>query len=144
MNLVWGVKLPGHASLWERLQERILPFLLVGGLTTLVIAFSGLVVLLLNSVDTGLRGVFGILDSDLSLGASLLVSFGLAVALFAIVYRQVQDTKIAWRDVSMAAVISAVIFTLLNNLFGIYLHTFPVTTIAGAAGTSSFSSYGFS
>jgi membrane protein len=124
LNLMWGVKLPGHASLKEKMRERILPFFLVLGLTTLVIVFSSLALLLLNSIGTGLRSVFGILASGFDLVASLLASFGLAVALFAIIYREVPHARVAWRDVSMAAIISGVIFTVLNNLFGVYLHSF--------------------
>ena len=135
LNVVWKVQFQPHRRLGERIRKRGIPFLLVSGIATLVVAFAGLVVLLLNSISGGLMHVFGILASPVILGATLFISFGLAVLLFAITYRELPDTRIAWRDVSLAALVSGFLFTLLNNLFGLYLHAFPVTSIGGAAGS---------
>jgi membrane protein len=61
-------------------------------------------------------------------------SFASAVALFAIIFKQIPDTQIEWGDVWLGAVITAVAFTVLNYVFRFYLQAFPVTTLAGAAG----------
>ena len=55
--------------------------------------------------------------------------------LFAIIFRELPETKVEWRDVWIAAMLTAGIFTALNYLFGLYLSTVTVTTLAGTAGS---------
>ena len=62
-------------------------------------------------------------------------TFGLAIVLFAIIFKEIPDTPVEWGDVWLGAVITAIVFTIANNVFRLYLETFPVTSLAGAAGS---------
>ncbi len=134
LNVIWEIKLPKGRNLKIRVRERAVPFLLVLVATIIVVAWSGLTTLLFNSISISLEPFIGDLVS-ISLGiAQVGLAFVLAALLFAIIYKIVPDTEVKWRDVSLAAVITAAVFTALNYIFGWYLRTFPVTTVAGAAG----------
>ena len=63
------------------------------------------------------------------LGAAFLT---LAIAL---VYRILPDAKIAWRDASVGAASSALLFLLGNHLIGWYLAAAGITSVYGAAGS---------
>jgi membrane protein len=72
---------------------------------------------------------------SLILGAlQIVLSFALTAILFSIIYKMLPDTKIAWKDVMLAAVITSAVSTALDYLFGVYIRTFPATSLAGTAG----------
>ena len=52
-----------------------------------------------------------------------------------LVYRILPDAKIAWRDVWVGAVVSALLFLLGNHLIGWYLAASSVSSVYGAAGS---------
>jgi len=62
------------------------------------------------------------------------LSFALATILFAFMYKRIPDLPIRWKDVSLAAIITGLIFTLTNNLIGAVLEIFTITSVTGAAG----------
>ena len=63
------------------------------------------------------------------------LSFILATALFAVIYKEVPDLVVQWSDVRLAAVISGLIFTATNYLFGIILEVVTLSSLTGAAGS---------
>jgi membrane protein len=62
------------------------------------------------------------------------LSFGLSTLFFAVVFKQLPDVKIQWRDVSLAAIITGTVFTVSNVLFGLYVRAFSATVV-GATGS---------
>jgi membrane protein len=65
----------------------------------------------------------------------VILSFGLGTLLFAITFKELPETKVEWRDVWPASLLTAAIFTALNYFFGLYLSLVQVTTLAGTAGS---------
>jgi hypothetical protein len=65
----------------------------------------------------------------------LLVSFGLLVLLFAILFWMLPDAAVAWRDVFLGATVTAVLFTIGEYLIGLYLGRSTVSSTYGAAGS---------
>ncbi|HWR92245.1 MAG TPA: YihY/virulence factor BrkB family protein, partial [Desulfobacterales bacterium] len=55
--------------------------------------------------------------------------------LFAMIFRVLPDVKIAWRDVWIGAIITALLFNLGKLLFSLYLGRSSVTSAFGAAGS---------
>jgi membrane protein len=66
---------------------------------------------------------------------NLLLGFGVTTALFAACYRILPRVKIAWADVWMGAVVTALLFTLGKYLIGLYLGHAGVSSGFGAAGS---------
>jgi membrane protein len=68
-------------------------------------------------------------------GLSLLASFGLATLLFALIFKLLPDTPVAWRDVWIGALLTAVLFHLGQHAIGLYLGRSGVASAFGAAGS---------
>jgi len=135
LNVIWDVPEPKNMGLKDRIMHVIVPFFLVSGTAAVAIAWASITILLSSSLGFVLKPVIGS-SAVFVLGATrLLSSFGLSVLLFAFIFNQVPDVVVSWGDVWLAAVISGLVGTALNYLFGVYLHFFPVTTIAGVAGS---------
>ena len=63
------------------------------------------------------------------------VSFGVVTLLFAMIYKYLPDTRIAWGDVWTGAGVTSLLLTLGNLILGIYLGKCNPTTSFGAAGS---------
>lgn len=67
--------------------------------------------------------------------ASLLASLMLLTLLFAVIFHQLPDVSVAWRDVWMGAAFTALLFALGKAGFGWYLGRASVASAYGAAGS---------
>ena len=65
----------------------------------------------------------------------VLVSMITVTLLFALIFKVLPDTPIAWRDVWLGAVFTAVLFTLGKQLIGLYLGRASITSAYSAAGS---------
>ncbi len=63
------------------------------------------------------------------------VSFAMITGLFAAIYRIMPRADIAWRDVWVGAVVTALLFSIGKTLIGLYLGKSAVTSGFGAAGS---------
>jgi membrane protein len=63
------------------------------------------------------------------------LSFAVITGLFAAIYRIMPRADIAWRDVWVGAVVTALLFTIGRTLIGLYLGKSAVTSGFGAAGS---------
>jgi len=134
LNFVWDVIPKKKRSLVERIRERIVPFLLISGTAAIAAAWTSLSTLLYGGLSTYLKPLIGSSAAIIIGTAQVVFSFGLSVLLFAFIFTQVPDAHVAWSDVWLASLITGAICTAVDYLFGIYIRTFPVTTILGAAG----------
>ncbi len=66
---------------------------------------------------------------------NLLVSVVVATALFALLYRFLPDVQLRWRDVTTGAFVTAVLFTIGQQLIGLYLGQSSIASSYGAAGS---------
>ena len=62
------------------------------------------------------------------------ISLTLISALFAAIYKILPDKPIAWRDVAIGSVTTAVLFTIGKSLIGLYIGSTGVASGYGAAG----------
>src|SRR5438105_12696244 len=62
------------------------------------------------------------------------ISLVLISALFAAIYKILPDKPIAWRDVAVGAVVTAVLFTIGKSIIGLYIGSSNVASSYGAAG----------
>ena len=68
-------------------------------------------------------------------GAAVLVSLVVTTALFALLYRVLPDVYLRWRDVTIGAFVTAVLFTIGQQLIGLYLGQSSVVSSYGATGS---------
>jgi membrane protein len=61
------------------------------------------------------------------------LSFGVTTALFAMIYRLLPDTRIAWADVWTAALMASFLFTLGKFAISLYIGSSNVASTYGAA-----------
>lgn len=143
-NRMWNVppdEPPPDVGLWDRvrwwvsLQGRrkltaFLMVLVVGVLLVISLAASAAVNVLANAVPPVLPvgpTAVRLLDP--------LISIALLTVLFAIVYRYVPATRIAWRDVLVGAVATAALFVLGRLALGLYFGYAAPGSAYGAAGS---------
>jgi membrane protein len=130
LNGVWEVEPQVHRNLIQRVRKRLIPFLAVSSMGFIVVVWTGLTNVLFVSISL-------LLGNQASLvvgGVQIILSFLLTTLLISIIYKQLPDTEIKWRDVTLAAIITSLVSIILDYLFGIYIRTFPVTSLAGTAG----------
>ena len=65
----------------------------------------------------------------------MLVSLMVTTTLFALLYRVLPDVYLRWRDVTMGAFVTAVLFTIGQQFIGLYLGQSSVASSYGAAGS---------
>lgn len=127
---------PSATAGWRQLvRVRLLSFSLV-----LVLAFMLLVSLVVNAalaVVNRYWGRFWTHDWLAPVADMLSVAFSFSVVtlLFAVIFKMLPNARVAWRDVAMGAVITALLFSLGKRLIGIYLGNSAVASSYGAAGS---------
>ena len=130
LNAIW--KAAPSAAFSELVRARLVSLGLVATL-----GFLMLVSLLVSAGLTALGGYM----SDLFPGGHFLmsllnstISLVLISALFAAIYKILPDKPIAWRDVAVGSVITAILFTIGKSLIGLYIGSSGVASSYGAAG----------
>ncbi|NHZ72289.1 MAG: YihY family inner membrane protein [Aquificales bacterium] len=138
LNTIWGVEpeLPtGLSGVIYFIQTRSLAALMVLGVGFLFIA-----AFVLNTVLTTLDEFLAQWLPELSMQLdNMLIGFVLSWVIpaiaFAIIFKALPDAKVAWRDVWLGAVVTAVLFALGNYGISIYLKYSSVASAYGAAGS---------
>jgi membrane protein len=133
MNRIWNVRAkPGQGIvLW--LRKRLFSFGMV-----LTVGFLLLVSLALSAA---LSFVLSAMPADLPFGETtaralnLVVSLGVATGVFALMFQYLPDARVAWRDVWLGALATALLFSIGKYAIGVYLGTGSVGSAYGAAGS---------
>ncbi len=129
LNTIWKVEPKPGRGLWVIMRGRILSFSLVLGS-----AFLLLVSLVVSAAMSAMSGLFeGAQSSLIPHAIQWIVSFGVIMGLFAMIYRLLPDAEIAWRDVWFGAAVTSVLFTVGKSLIGLYLGQTATTSVYGAA-----------
>jgi membrane protein len=133
LNRMWDVKPESGSGLAALIKERFVSFGMV-----LAIGFLLLVSLLLSAALAALGKFFGgfLPMPEFVLSAiNLLVSFAGVSVLFALIFKYVPETKVAWKDVLLGAIATAFLFTVGKFLIGLYLGKAGIGSAYGAAGS---------
>jgi membrane protein len=133
LDRIWKATARTHSGVWQFLRARVLSFGLILG-----IGFLMLVSLVITAALTALGqwwaswfGGWGLLLQT----ANFLVSFALTTGLFAMIYKILPSCTVAWRDVWIGAIVTALLFSLGKLAIGVYLGHSNVTAGYGAAGS---------
>ena len=133
MNRAWRVQPKSHRGIWGVFRDRFWPFTLVVIVSTLlgvsflistaIQAYSAYV----NRFLPGVSFVWHYVD--------LGFSFVIVTALFALVFKFLPDARVAWSDVWIGAVVTAVFFSAGKFAFSLYLGTTAIESVYGPAGS---------
>ncbi|HVQ50420.1 MAG TPA: YihY/virulence factor BrkB family protein, partial [Mycobacterium sp.] len=133
LNTIWRVKPnPGvnlHAFVFNRLRSFGL-VVAIGFLLMVSLAVTAALAALggwLSGRSPGIPIVWS--------GVTVLVSLIVTTALFALLYRVLPDVHLRWRDVTTGAFVTAVLFTIGQQIIGLYLGQSSVASSYGATGS---------
>jgi membrane protein len=132
LDEIWSVRTETRRWYWEYLQSRLLSIALIlslGFLLLVSLAFGAA----LGALEAVSRGIF--IVGIVLRSTSALISFGLAVLLFATIYKVLPSVRLAWKDVAAGALITAVLFTVGKYAIGLYMGSSTVASMYGAAGS---------
>jgi len=129
LNVVWEVQESKESGLWHFARNYVLSFAAV-----LALGFL-LLVSLLVTAGLAAAGIFvspympeGILHL-----VSLLVSFAVVAVLFAMMFKWLPDVSVAWGDVWLGALLTALFFELGKAAIGFYIGKQGLESTYGAA-----------
>lgn len=135
LNSIWNVQPVPQKVVKRFFIDRLLSFSII-----IVIGFLLLVTLV---VDAALRlfkdFLYTVFTKDFGVyiveGANLIVSLVIISGIFALVFKFLPDAKLKWKDVSIGALITGVLFTLGKYGIGFLLSQTQITSTYGAAGS---------
>jgi membrane protein len=133
MNTIWDTHPPKHRNLAEKARYNLNPVLLISVLAITIFTWTSITNVLFNLIVLIFQASYVI--SIILQAATLVFGFLLASLLFAIIYKVIPDTKIAWNDVVIASLLTAFLFVLSNYIFRIYVQLFSSTSFFGTAGS---------
>jgi len=132
-NTIWRVKPNPEGHFYIFVMDRLRSFGLV-----VAIGFLLLVSLTVTAALSALNAwLFNLSAADALLWNSVntLVSIVVTTGLFALLLRFLPDVRLRWRDVTTGAVVTAVLFTIGQQLIGLYLGQSSIASMYGAAGS---------
>ena len=133
LNTIWRVAPTPGTKLVPFLMNRLRSFGLV-----VAVGFLLLVSLAVTSVLAALHGWLARFAPSvpLLLGAvTMLSSLAVTTGLFALLFKVLPDVRLRWRDVTTGALVTAVLFTVGQQLIGLYLGQSSMASSYGAAGS---------
>jgi membrane protein len=133
LNLIWEVEPKAGRGILGIIRDRFFSFVMVLG-----IAFLLLVSLVLSAVLASMGKFFSEFPATLSRLTEFLnvsVSFSVITILFAMIFKILPDAKIAWREVWLGAVLTALLFTAGKFFIGLYLGQSSMGSSYGVAGS---------
>ena len=105
-----------------------------------LVAAMGLLLLGSLVISAGLAAVSGYINASVPFASLFLqlinfvISLALISALFAAIYKVLPDKQLDWRDVTIGAIATALLFNLGKLLVGLYIGSSSVASSYGAAG----------
>jgi len=133
LDRIWRAEAKPISGLWAFLRARLLSFGLV-----LVLAFLLLVSLVLSAALAALGNWWGGWFEGWAVLLEIInfiVSLAITTGLFAVIYKLLPRTKIAWHDVWIGAAVTALLFAVGKFLIGLYIGRSGVASGFGAAGS---------
>ena len=133
MNTIWRVKRQATGGIAALVRNRLLSFAMVTGIGLLLLAS-----LILSTVLSALGGYLpDVLPRAVVMGQVMDAVGGLLVGagLFAMIYKVLPDTPVAWGDVWLGGLVTSVLFSVGKIGIGFYLGRESVASSYGAAGS---------
>jgi membrane protein len=134
LNTIWHVPPPEKGYIISLVRKQLVSFVIVIGIGLLGILAIFINVMLAN-FGTFLQRLLGY-SGNLSLITGL-SALGLSAITFALLYKLLPDTKVAWKDVWLGALLAAVLIVAAIRLAALYFQFSSLTSALQAAGAVS-------
>lgn len=133
LDEIWDVPPPKDATWWDTVRTRLLSFGLILTLG-LLLMFTLVVSAALSVLEKYLGGVWH--SATVVLGwVAWGVSFVVIAVMFGAIYKLLPRVKLSWRDVTIGALGTAIMFTLGKFAIGLYIGNSGTASSFGAAGS---------
>jgi membrane protein len=127
LNTIWNVPPPTRGETFSYIKNRLLAFIMVIGL--------GILLVIATLVNLFTSTISSFLAAGSSLPLVTLLSFlALATVSFALIFKILPEAEVAWRDVWVGALVTAVLIMIGGLLIGFYLTSSRVNSAFEAAG----------
>jgi membrane protein len=133
LDRIWRAEMKPTSGLWSLIRSRLLSFGMV-----LVLAFLLLVSLVISAALSALGRWWGGWFEGWAVlleVVNFVVSLAITTGLFALIYRLLPRVDIAWHDVWIGAVVTALLFAVGKSLIGLYIGRSGIASGFGAAGS---------
>jgi membrane protein len=132
LDQIWDVPSEKRQGFWYFIRTRVLSVGLI-----LALGFLLLVSLVISAALTGLERFWGGEEVvTVVVGwLNVALSFALVVVLFGTIYKVLPSVRVAWRDVFVGALVTALLFTIGKFVIGAYLGNSGLASTYGAAGS---------
>ena len=134
LNQIWDVKpKPNRSVIMSLSVDRLRSFSIavcVGFLLLVSLVISAVISGLQNYMNNWLPGIPWFWQA-----ANIVTSFVVVAVLFSMIYKFLPDVVISWRDVSIGAAVTALLFSAGKYLIGLYLGQTATASAFGAAGS---------
>jgi membrane protein len=134
LNTIWHVPPPEKGFILNLVRKQLVSFVIVIG-----IGLFGILAIFVNVVlayfGTFLQRLFGY-SGNLPIITGL-SALGLSAVTFGLLYKLLPETKVAWRDVWLGAIVAAVLVVVAINLAALYFSYSSLTSALQAAGAVS-------
>jgi len=129
LNTVWEVEPPKASGIWQFVRTYMVSLAAV-----LSLGFLLLVSLLLTTaLAVGGKYIAPYVPELAMHALGSVVSFGMITLLFAMMFKWLPDTDVAWRDVWLGATVTAALFEIGKLLIGLYIGKQGLESTYGAA-----------
>jgi membrane protein len=133
LNTIWEVEPKPGRGIWATVKERFFSFTMVLG-TGFMLLVSLVLTTAVSAAGNWAGNLLSISEGVLH-AANAVLAFLMVTLLFALIFKLLPDVVIAWRDVWIGAVFTAVLFTVGKYLIGLYLANASMESTYGAAGS---------
>ena len=134
INRIWGLQAKPRRGLIKLLLNRIMSFSLI-----LSLGFAMLVSLIINGILAALKEKLQVEFPGLNVNLLLLVDYAIQLItityLFAIIFKILPDAKIKWRDVTIGALVTTLLFLIGKSLLAYFIARNASIEAYGAAGS---------
>jgi membrane protein len=131
LNTIWHVPPPEKGYIFYLVRKQLVSFVMVIGIGLFGIfaIFTNVVLAYFGTFLQRLLGYSGSLPIITGLSA-----LGLSAVTFALLYKLLPDTKVAWKDVWLGAIVAAVLVLVAIRLAALYISYSSITSALQAAG----------
>ncbi len=134
INRIWGLQAKPKRGIIKLLLNRIMSFSLI-----LSLGFAMLVSLIINGILAALKEKLQVEFPGLNVNLLLLVDYAIQLItityLFAIIFKILPDAKIKWRDVTIGALVTTLLFLVGKSLLAYFIARNASIEAYGAAGS---------
>ncbi|MCB2197219.1 MAG: YihY/virulence factor BrkB family protein [Bacteroidetes bacterium] len=134
LNHIWRIRVKPSSGLLKLLYDRLLSLGLI-----LSLGFILLVSLLIDTALAILKDYINSVLPDITVSlleiGNVIISFGVILLIFALIYKFLPDVKIKWKVTWMGSLITTILFFLGKWLIGIAIANSNIGVMYGAAGS---------